>query len=417
MEAGSRAAPVAIEPWRRGVQVASPRDRTIIVVHQIGSVADGGVRSISELIANSPGLPKLIVTNRETRMNAEWSRHAEVEVWDIAEREFGGQGGAGRLRQVARRILNNFRMYRTVRARGVGVVHCNDRRSFWNMALGARAAGAKVVLNVRDTLRPGSRSGWLWRASLRLCDRFLVLSQEMERAWIAALRPDSEEPRQAAKFAYLYSIVDLTKHHPPADAAERAALRAELGLAEDEFAIAYVARVDAKKRQLDLIREAAPRLAARLPGAKVHFVGDHHPENDPYAAACSAAVAELDLARTVKFEGHSLRPADWYRAADVVLLASEREGLPRAIIEGAANGTPVVAFDVCSVREILEGHDCGRAVASGDYPGLVDSLVELHDDPALRTRLGANGADAARRLFRGESVGARYEDMIRRLAG
>ena len=69
--------------------------------------------------------------------------------------------------------------------------------------------------------------------------------------------------------------------------------------------------------------------------------------------------------------------ADYYSQASVLVLASEREGLPNVVLEALACGTPVVASGVGGVPEIIEDDKIGRMVEVGDIDGIVRSVKEL----------------------------------------
>ena len=53
----------------------------------------------------------------------------------------------------------------------------------------------------------------------------------------------------------------------------------------------------------------------------------------------------------------------WYSAADILCLASDREGWPNVLLEALACGTPVVASSVFGIPEIIRSTDLGRVVA------------------------------------------------------
>ncbi|MEL7028244.1 MAG: glycosyltransferase, partial [Pseudomonadota bacterium] len=194
-EATQSTAPAVEKSAPRGVDV-------VFVIHQIGSSADGGLRSISEMIANAPRLSKSVVTNLSSPTSDKWAKHADVAIWCMNESQYGAGGASAikRLRRIGDRLANNVRMWGQLRRLKPAVVHINDHRAFWNAILACRLYGAPVIFNVRDTMRPGARSHWAWRLALRLSDRFLVLSQEMEDAWRKDLQPASAEPKQSAKF-------------------------------------------------------------------------------------------------------------------------------------------------------------------------------------------------------------------------
>lgn len=390
--------------------------RILFVIHQIGSGADGGIRSIGEIIRAVPDVAKWVVTNIDSPVTGELREAAPVMVWDMPEAGYNQAKSriAYRIGQVRARLANNLRAWRTVRRLGVNVLHANDHRAFWNTVFGAKLAGAKVILNVRDTMLEGGNVR-MWKRALKRCDRFLVLSQEMLASWKRDLTPEAEAPEAAAKFAYLYSIVDRTRFFP-VDAETRRGLRAALGIDEARPALAYVGRFEEKKAQLKLIREALPLIAAAKPEAITYFVGDFEPERDSYAAACAEAVTTLGLSDKVCFGGYDPRTADWYRAADLVYLASEREGLARCMIESLACGAPFLSVDVCSAREILEGHDCGIVVNRDDYIALAKACSNLTGDAALRRHYAERGPVVVENLFDAGVNGVAYRNLAETLA-
>jgi len=391
--------------------VTNSAPRVLFVIHQIGSGADGGIRSIGEMIRAVPDLEKWVVTNIDGAVTDGLRGSAPVLIWDMTEAGYNqARSRLGyRFGQVRSRVRNNVRAWRTMRRFDITVLHANDHRAFWNTVFGARLAGAKVILNVRDTMREGSNVSQ-WRRALEWCDRFLLLSHEMVESWRRDLAPASERPALKRKFAFLYSIVDRTRYFP-VDAERRTALRTELGIGEGP-ALAYVGRFDEKKDQLALIRGMLPLLAATRPDATLYFVGDFEPAHDPYAAACAAAVQELGLAERVCFMGYSARTADWYRAVDIVLLASRREGLARCMIESLACGAAFVGTAVCSAREILEGHDCGIVVPRDDYALVATTCANLLGDAAQRDRLAAAGPQVVADLFDANRQGEAYRVLV-----
>jgi glycosyltransferase involved in cell wall biosynthesis len=214
--------------------------------------------------------------------------------------------------------------------------------------------------------------------------------------------------------SYFYSVVDLDRM-TPVSTADRRSLRSRLGLDPERIVLPYIAAFNAKKAQLPFIEQALPELVGQLPSALVCFVGDFRPDTDDYARRCADAVDARGLGQHVRFVGYSSAVADWLGAGDAVLLASRNEGLARCMIEALARGTPVISFDVCSAREVLEQHRCGLVVPQGDYAGMVEAIVRLASDAPLRSELGSNGARLARDLFEPDRVVARYEDLYLRI--
>jgi glycosyltransferase involved in cell wall biosynthesis len=386
----------------------------LFVIHQLGSQSDGGIQSITELLVHSSALCRqIIVTNIDSTATRRWRSFAEVRIWPM--REFDLTRGAlrtrSRSRQLAYRLRNNLRARSLVRRHGVRVVHCNDHIAFGNAGFGAKLAGARIVFNVRDTLRAGSRKRRMWLLFLRVCDRFLVLSREMVDAWRVDLEPLSGQPIQAAKFCFVYSIVDRQRYCP-VDQVTRSRIRHRLGLVPGRPAVLSVGRIEDKKGQLHFLQHGLPLLVKRRPDVLVYFVGDYDPEHDRYAARCQAEVAAGGLDGHVRFVGYSAEIADWYRAADVVILTSKREGLPRCVIEGIASGASIVAFDVCSVREILEEHGCGVAVDRDDHGAMAAAIADLLADPQRAGMYRQRGPAVAAALFDARTNGAAFAGLL-----
>jgi glycosyltransferase involved in cell wall biosynthesis len=374
------------------------------VIYQIGASSNGGVVSVGEIIARVPLDTPRVMTNRRSAFATEWERNGSVVYWRMDE---GGHGERRLLfTRALLRLANNVRMFLDVRRNRTSVVHINNQQAMWNSGLGAKLAGAKVLFNVRDAMREGA-SKRKWRLYLKLADRFLVLSREMQEDWQKRLSPLSA--RDAAKFRHLYSIVDRVRYSPASD---RDAVRTRLGLPSDDPVLLYAARFEPKKGQLPFIRETLPQIVDARPDAFVHFLGDFAPDQDTYAAACAQAVKELGLADRVRFAGHTPAIEDWYRAADLILLASQREGLARCMIEGIASGTPVVSFAVCSAREVLEAYGVGVVVAQQDFTGFAATTVTLLNDKDARAGMAARGPRVAAELFDPERVAAGYTALI-----
>ncbi len=77
--------------------------------------------------------------------------------------------------------------------------------------------------------------------------------------------------------------------------------------------------------------------------------------------------------------------------ADVFCFPSTIDQAPNAVLEAAAAGLPVVALPVGAVPEMVVDGVTGALVPLGDDAALLDALVRLLDDPALRRRQGCAG--------------------------
>ena len=80
-------------------------------------------------------------------------------------------------------------------------------------------------------------------------------------------------------------------------------------------------------------------------------------------------------------------------AAEVSVLSSRHEGLPRAVVESLAAGVPVVATNVDGTAEVLSDGVNGVLTEPGNVTAMAAGVCSLLADSGLRQRL----ADAARK--------------------
>lgn len=392
----------------------------IFAIAQTGTRANGGVESITQVIERVQRIRPIVVTQIETPVNRRWcDAGAQVHVFSIPYRmgsSFNQDSHKAKLQRIQSLLQTNLRMYKLVRATGCRVVHCNDSTALWHTALGARMAGAMVIFNIRGTKPPQEQYGWQWQVAChQISNHQLVLSEEMRDYLASRLSIPLQPGQERTRINYIYSIVDPTKMYP-VNPVERERIRSCLGIGSDIFALGHVGIFNENKGQLNFIEQTGLLLKASIPNVKIYFIGDFEPESNEYARSCLNAVKRLGLEDTIYFAGYTSKVSDWYRALDVVMVTSGHEGLPRSMIESLACGTPVISFDVCSTREILERHNCGFVVSQGDYVGLVKQITYLAEHRTVCQTLGENGARLARELFDPVHVVQKYEELYLSLA-
>lgn len=155
---------------------------------------------------------------------------------------------------------------------------------------------------------------------------------------------------------------------PPPTAAERAAVRRELGLAEDEVVAIWVGSLDEHKNPLAAVRAAEQ---ARI---RLLAVG-----NGPMRA-------EVERAASARLLGHRTDVPRLLAAADLYVLTSHREGLAFSLLEAMAHGLPAVVTDLPENVEAVG--DAGITVPREDEGALVAALRRLATDDRERATLG-----------------------------
>jgi glycosyltransferase involved in cell wall biosynthesis len=226
---------------------------------------------------------------------------------------------------------------------------------------------------------------WWVRRTLRLCQQVLVLGEHYREHLIRAV---GLEPGRILR---LYNAIpDMT---PAAAGRDR----------ETPPALLLLANISARKGA-DTLLEAAAMLRDQGQPFHLTLAGGGEVE------AFQAEAKRLGLDGRTTFPGWVDREAahDLLRRADIMLLPSRAEGLPIAILEALALGTPTVTTPVGAIPEVLEDGVHALLVEPGDAAGLARAIERLLTGKVDPETLSRNG----RALYQQEFAIGRYCDRL-----
>jgi glycosyltransferase involved in cell wall biosynthesis len=144
--------------------------------------------------------------------------------------------------------------------------------------------------------------------------------------------------------------------------------------------------------------------------------GAYHEIDPEMAARLRQDAEQRGLAGRVKFVERTEAIEDYYRAADVFVLPTTREGLPNVLLEAMASGVPPVITRLAGVTDwLFEDGVHGRLVASGDDEALASALRELLADPDRRLAMGRAARDHVVAHFGSDVTAAKTLAIYREL--
>ena len=186
-----------------------------------------------------------------------------------------------------------------------------------------------------------------------------------------------------------------------------AALRA-LGLEDHDgrLAVMFVGRLTAIKRAERFVQLARTMRDRKAPATFV-VVGD-----GPLRAQLETDAKDLD---NLIFIGWQSDMASVYAAADLLVLTSDNEGMPVALIEAAMQGVPAVSTAVGAVRQVVDDGVSGLLVPVGDQDALAAAVHSLINDVEKRRSMGEAAAARAEALFSERRLVADYELLYEEL--
>jgi glycosyltransferase involved in cell wall biosynthesis len=376
-----------------------PEVLRVVARLNVGGPARHAIRVAAPLAAR--GWHTLLVTGRTGAHEGDLideARAAGVELQRLPE--------LGRALNPLRDVAAWRALRRTIEARAPAIVHTHTAKAGVVGRLAALRAGLAARPALVHTYHGHVLEGYfsppvsaafrrIEAALARRTDRLVAVSRcvrdELSRRHLVG-RPE--------QWVVIPPGVDFERTR--ADRAAGAELRRSLGVGPGDVLFGCVGRLVPIKR-LDLACEAWAAAAPALPRAHWLVVGDG--ERGP---ALRERLASLPRARWLPPRA-TLH--DVYGALDALLLCSDAEGLPQAVVEALCAGVPVLATSVGGVPELVADEVNGLLVPRGDAAALAAALTRLGSDATLRARLGREAAALDRAPHAAAAVAGRLADL------
>ena len=245
--------------------------------------------------------------------------------------------------------------------------------------------------------------GALERLASRWTDELVVINREDLAVARGFQRPGMDH------VVYMPGIgVDTERYAPDSVPDEVAAdLRKELGLAPDTVVLLMVAELNAGKRHRDAVEAVARCGRDNI----VLLCAGRGPERE----AIEAQARELGVASRIRLLGYRNDIATLLRASDGLVLPSEREGLPRSVMEALCLERPVIATRIRGVTELVSNEN-GILCEVGDLDALGEAMRFLADHPRERAEMGRRGR-AAMADFDLRTVIHLHDELYERVLG
>ena len=183
--------------------------------------------------------------------------------------------------------------------------------------------------------------------------------------------------------------------------------------AENEFRFLFIGRMLRDKGVLEFV-DAARRVRQSASHARFQLLGPCGVENR--TAIAREMLDDWISEGVVEYLGETNDVRDFIAQAHCVVLPSYREGSPRALLEGAAMGRPLIATDVTGCRDIVDDGVNGFLCRARDPDDLAQKMRRLIDTPTgLRRVMGAAGRSKVEQEFSEGKLISSYQSIIDRI--
>jgi glycosyltransferase involved in cell wall biosynthesis len=161
-------------------------------------------------------------------------------------------------------------------------------------------------------------------------------------------------------------------------------VREELGIARDAPVVGLVGRLTRDKGVPELV-EAFDVIIRKVAGAQLLLVGWFDAAEDALDDKLRAQIVNHPQ---IHLTGFVEDTAPYYRAMDVMVLPTWREGFPNVVLEAAATGIPVVTTISTGSRDSVVPEVTGLLIPPGYPEAITEAVLRLLRDADRRQRMG-----------------------------
>ena len=211
------------------------------------------------------------------------------------------------------------------------------------------------------------------------------------------------------KVKIIHNGIDVERFSAPADREE---IRRQLGLNPSAHVVGIVGRLVPDKAHEDFI-DAVKIISEQDPLIRGLIIGEGKLHRQ-----LKAKVMKMHLEDKIYFLGNRNELPPLYRAMDIFVMSSIREGFPLTILEAMAANIPIVATDVGGVGECIEHEKDGILVPARNPKALATAIQILFADPSLMEELAKNASEKVWSQFSVQKMTqdheALYQEILQR---
>ncbi|NOT17412.1 MAG: glycosyltransferase family 4 protein [Sulfuriferula sp.] len=190
--------------------------------------------------------------------------------------------------------------------------------------------------------------------------------------------------------------------------AKRDAVRHQMGW-QDALIVSCVARLVPAKGQVYAI-QALPELVQVIPNLKLVLIGDGGDRHKLEQLADT-----LNVSQHIEMLGARADVTDLLAATDIYLQPSIKEGFCIAFLEAMATGLACIGTQTGAIPSMV-ANDSGILIPPADVPAIVDTVLRLTQDLALRKLYAQAAKTTANTVFsperQAEETVAVYQSLV-----
>ena len=188
-------------------------------------------------------------------------------------------------------------------------------------------------------------------------------------------------------------------------------IKRKFNFSENHFNVVCVASLQYRKGQ-DIIIDCIPDIVKNIPQFHLHLVG---PKFEPYTNSIINHKYYKQFNNHIKIWGSRKDTYEMIYAADLMILPTRAEALPRVILEAMALNTPILSTNVDGISEMVQDNVSAILFHPEDKSKMVRGMITLFSDKILLNKLVRKASQDYWEKFSRKSQVLKYQDFFKKL--
>ncbi|WP_371192502.1 glycosyltransferase family 4 protein [Glaciecola sp. SC05] len=235
---------------------------------------------------------------------------------------------------------------------------------------------------------------WLGCQSMRFADHVVPLSpQLMQDVQRYGVKPP--------QLQYIQNGVDLSE--------VEAVREAPAKLVKPKKRIGFIGQMISRKNIVDIL-DIFDEMAATRDDIELVLLGDG--DERQHLEEHANTLASI---KDIHFLGYRDDRLDYLRSFDLFVMTSTLEGIPRCLMEACAMATPVAAYDIAGIDQLVKHEQTGLLAKLGDKSSLKAHWQNLLDDENLAKQIGENALRYVNENYAAKRMADEYMTLFNQL--
>ena len=282
------------------------------------------------------------------------------------------------------------------------IIHAHGTRANSNVLRPAKSLKIPVIYTVHGWSFHQDQKPWVKKMRI-MGESYLTSNSDLNISVSASNQQSGKEVIRSFNSVVINNGIDPL--HFNADTISKD-IRKELGIANDDIVVLFIARFTSHKQPLPLIHAFAKALK-KEPRLKLLMVGDGDDKEK-----AKQIVSDYKLEERIVLQPFRSDVKDILAAGDIFVLPSLWEGLPIGLLEAMAMGKAIVATNVDGTKEVIQNNINGLLIETSSLiDNLADAIVKLSKDAELRNSFGSKAKERINETYNAVNMTREIESI------